>query len=214
MKFFSSSFALFLFACLLLAGHCNAAARQDPRECPKAIGQAIDNADLATFEKLVDLDGIIDEGVSFFLEEIRKPENARHLPPMLAMMFSRTAAGDDMAKSIRTMLVGETRAFVCNGVASGAFAGRTPTGATQQGLLAPLFADASKGRKEIRSIGKASAIGEGLWHVPFVLHDGGNDLDYPVVGLVSQTKNGLRLTAIDNFDELFARVAAETKNIQ
>lgn len=214
MKYFFPSLFLLVFGTLLLAGPLQAVAQQDPRQCPKAIGQAIDAADLATFEKLVDLDGIIDEGVTLFLEEMRKPENARQLPPMLAMMFSRTASGDEMAKSIRTMLVGETRAFICNGVSSGAFAGRAPTGATQQGLLAPLFADASKGRKEIRSIGKASAIGKGLWHVPFVLHDGGNGLDYPVVGLVSQTKHGLRLTAIDNFDELFARVAAESKNTQ
>ena len=199
----------------LLAAPLNAAGQQlDPRECPKAIGQAIDAADLAAFERLVDLDGIIGEGVTLFLEEMRKPENARQLPPMLAIMFSRTASGDDMAKNIRTMLVGETRAFVCNGVASGAFAGRTPTGAAQQGLLAPLFAGASQGRKEIRAIGQASVIGDGLWHVPFVLHDSGNGLDYPVVGLVNQTKNGLRLTAIDNLDGLFARVAAENQNLQ
>lgn len=208
----SAILALFLLlSCALVS---EVSAKTDPRQCPKDIGKAIDNADLATFEKLVDLDGIIDEGVSLFISEMQKPENARQLPPMLAMMFSRAAGQDDMGKSIRTMLTGESRAFICNGVASGAFAGRKPEGATQQGLLAPLFANASQGRKEIRSIGQASAIGEGFWHVPFVVHDGGNGLDYPIVGLVGRSGSGLRLVAIDNFADLFARVAAESQNIQ
>lgn len=191
-----------------------ASAKTDPRQCPRDIAKAIDNADLATFEKLVDLDAIIDEGVTLFIAEMGKPENARQLPPMLAMMFSRAAGQDDMGKSIRTMLAGESRAFICNGVSSGAFAGRKPNGATQQGLLAPLFENASQGRKEIRSIGQATPIGNAMWHVPFVIHDGGNGLDYPIVGLVSQASSGLRLVAIDNFADLFARVAAESRNIQ
>lgn len=207
-------YVVVLFVLLTCAMSGAATAKTDPRQCPSDIGKAIDRADLATFEKLVDLDGIIDEGVTLFITEMKRPENAQQLPPMLAMMFSRAAGQDDMGKSIRSMLAGESRAFICNGVSSGAFAGRQPTGATQQGLLAPLFANASQGRKEIRSIGQPSAIGDGLWHVPFVLHDGGNGQDYPIVGLVSQSGSGLRLVAIDNFADLFARVAAESQNIQ
>lgn len=208
-------FSVLALSVLLACGVVGMAlAKTDPRQCPRDIAKAIDSADLAAFEKLVDLDGIIDEGVTLFIAEMKKPANAQQLPPMLAMMFSRAAGQDDMGKSIRTMLAGESRAFICNGVSSGAFAGRTPTGATQQGLLAPLFANASQGRKEIRSIGQPSAIGDGLWHVPFVIHDGGNDQDYPIVGLVSQTGSGLRLVAIDNFADLFNRVAAESRNIQ
>ena len=198
----------------LLSSGLVLAATGDPRQCPRAVGQAIDAADVAAFTRLVDVDGIVEEGVILFLAEMQKPENARQLPPMLAMMFTRAASGDDMGQSIRTMLIGETKAFILNGVSSGAFAGRAPTGATQQGLLAPLFAEASRGRKEIRSIGQPTAIGEGLWHVPFVVHDGGNGHDYPVVGLVSRTDSGLRLTAIDNLAELFRRIAAESQSIQ
>lgn len=210
-KVFSFLLVLFLALCL---GMGNALARTDARQCPRDIGKAIDAADASTFAKLVDLDSIVDEGVNLFLVEMRKPENARHLPPMLAMMFTRAATEDDMGKSLRTMLSGETKAFILNGVASGAFAGRPPTGAAQQGMLAPLFADASQGRKEIRSIGQPVAIGDNVWHVPFVLHDGGNGLDYPIVGLVTSVDGQLRLTAIDNLAELFARIAAESQAIQ
>ena len=209
MKNLTVSIAILLAYLLVNAGL--AVSAPDPRTCPQAIGKAIDAADSESFTRLVDLDSIVDEGVTLFLAEMRKPEVARDLPPMLAMMFSRAATEDDMGKSIRTMLVGETRAFILNGVSSGAFAGRNPTGAAQQGMLAPLFADASRGRKEIRSIGQARAIGDALWHVPFVVHDGGNGLDYPIVGLVGLADGKLRLVAIDNLAELFAKIAAESR---
>lgn len=62
--------------------------------------------------------------------------------------------------------------------------GRKPTGQAAQGLLDPLFADASTGRKEIREIGQARRDGRG-WLVPFVVHDAGNGEDYSVLGRVS-----------------------------
>lgn len=166
--------------------------------------------DVAAFERLVDLDAILGEALHLFLRETQKPEVARQLPPLLAMLFSQAAAQDSGGVNLRSLLFGEARAFVLNGVASGAFAGASPRQAAQ-GLLDPLFADASTGRKEIREIGQARRDGRG-WLVPFVVHDAGNGEDYSVLGRVSPLDNGCRLTAVENLEELLRRISEESRN--
>ena len=51
----------------------------------------------------------------------------------------------------------------------------------------------------------------GDWLVPFVVHDGGNDRDYPVVGRISPVAGIFRLTRVENLEELFARVSEESR---
>lgn len=182
------------------------------RLCIAQAGKAVDAADVAAFERLVDLDAILDEALGLFLRETQKPEVARQLPPLLAMLFSEAAAQGSGGVNLRGLLFSEARAFVVNGVASGAFAGRKPTGRAAQGLLAPLFADASTGRKEIREIGQARRDGQG-WLVPFMVHDAGNGETYSVLGRVSPVDGGCRLTAVENMEELLRRVAAESRNV-
>ncbi len=163
----------------------------DPRQCVADVGRAIDAADAAAFERLVDV--------------------AAQLPPLLAVMFSQAASGDSGGNNLRTLLFSEARAFVINGVSSGAVAGRTPSGGAAQWLLAPLFADASTGRKEIQRIGQARPDNRG-WLVPFVVHDAGNGESYNVLGRVSPVENGFRLTSVENLEELLGRVRAESLN--
>lgn len=188
------------------------AGAEQARLCIAQAGKAIDAADVAAFERLVDLDAILDETLGLFLRETQKPEVARQLPPMLAMLFSQAAGQDSGGINVRSLLFSEVRAFVINGVASGAFAGRKPTGQAAQGLLAPLFADASTGRKEILEIGQARRDGQG-WLVPFVVHDAGNGETYSVLGRVSPVDNGYRLTAVENLEELLRRITAESANL-
>ena len=154
-----------LIGCLLLAGIfalADASRAADPRQCPADIAQAIEAGDAAAFERLVDVDAILNEALTLFLAEMRKPEVANQLPPVLALMFAQAGSGGEGGANIRNLLFTETRAFVLNGVSSGAFAGRTPTGQDARGILAPLFAGASTGRKEIRRIGHADPDGGGL----------------------------------------------------
>ena len=56
---------------------------------------------------------------------------------MVALLFTQAASKEG---NVRSLLLNETRAFVLNGISSGAFAGRKPSGNAAQGLLAPLFA--------------------------------------------------------------------------
>ena len=177
-----------------------------PARCLAEVGRAIDTADVAAFERQVDVDAILEQAMGLLMHIMAQPETADRMPPLLALVFSQ-AAGDGGA-AVRTLLKNEARAFILNGVASGAFAGRKPSGNAAGGLLAPLFADASLGRKEIRWKGAPVSDGEG-WIMPFVVHDAGNGQDYAVTGRFSPTENGCRLTSVENLGELFERIRRE-----
>lgn len=179
-------------------------------QCPAQIGKAIDEADMAAFEKLVDINAILNAALDIFLRDLEAMQAAGELPPMLALLFSSVAVRDVSGEQVRNLLINETRAFVLNGVDSGAFAGRPPDGRAARGLFAPLFADASTGRKEVRDIGMPRAEG-GEWVVPFVVHDFGNGESYPVLGRVRPEENGFRLAAVENLEEIMRRVNDERK---
>ncbi|MBD5557590.1 MAG: hypothetical protein HDQ92_03255 [Desulfovibrio sp.] len=208
MKF---TFSLFLPSLLLalLAGLPTPAAADDaqaPARCLAEVGRAIDEADVAAFERQVDVDAILEQALDLVTQIMAQPETADRMPPLLALVFSQAAGYG--GGTVRSLLKGEARAFILNGVASGAFAGRKPSGAGAGGLLAPLFADASLGRKEIREVGAAVPDGEG-WLVPFVVHDAGNGQDYAVTGRFSPTETGCRLTSVANLPELVERIRQE-----
>lgn len=209
-----SRFFLCLAPILALAWLCASAASAASGACAvnclKDINAAIDNGDSAAFARLVDVDAILDNALEVFLQEAAKPENASQLPPMLTLMLSQ-AAGQD---AVRKLLLGEFRAFALSGIASGAFAGKKLDNAQQRGLLAPLFANASIGRKEIRNIGEPMEDGEGGWLVPFAVHDFGNDNDYGVIGRIGQGQGGWRLSGVENLDQIFAQIANEARKIQ
>ena len=133
------------------------AAVTDPRQCVLEAGRAVDAADTAAFERLVDVDSILEQALDIFVRQARAPQGAKDLPPMLALLFSQAASKDGASGNVRSLLLSESRAFVLNGVASGAFAGRKVTGAEAQGLLAPLFADARKCARWARPVATARA---------------------------------------------------------
>lgn len=203
--------ALLLALSQLAAGPAAAAAPADdagaPARCLAETARAIDAGDVAAFERQVDVDAILEQAMSLVMEAVADPGSTSVMPPMLALVFSQAAGNGGAA--VRNLLKNEARAFVLNGVASGAFAGRRPTGNAAGGLLAPLFADASLGRKEIRATGTPVPDGEG-WLMPFVVHDAGNGQDYPVTGRFSPTENGCRLTSVENLGELFERIRQES----
>lgn len=181
-----------------------------------AINATLEQGDSEGFARLVNVDGIINAAITAFAGEAVKPENADRLPPMLALMFSG-AVGQE---KIRDLLLQETRAFVLNGVASGAFAGKKLPGGKAQGIFAPLFAGVSLGRKEIRHVGEPAPGEKGSSLVSFAIHDWGNERDYPVVGrfvpLDGQTGEAeshgqriMRLEAVENLPQIMALIQQE-----
>ena len=195
-------------AMVLQAGFANAAA--DPRQCILEAGSAVDKSDVAAFEKQVDVDAILEQALNLFVRRAQDPEAAKDLPPMVALLFTQAASKEG---NVRVLLLNETRAFVINGISSGAFAGKKPSATASQGLLAPLFADASTGRKEIKSVGQARRDGE-AWLVPFVVHDGGNGESYDVTGRVTTVNGAMRLTSVANMESLLRKVAAESRAVE
>ena len=185
-------------------------AANDPRQCILEAGGAVDKSDVAAFERQVDVDAILEQALNIFVRRAQDPEAAKDLPPMVALLFTQAASKEG---NVRSLLLNETRAFVLNGISSGAFAGRKPSGNTAQGLLAPLFADASTGRKEIKNVGQARCDGDG-WLVPFVVHDGGNGESYDVTGRVTSANGEMRLTSVANMESLLRKVAAESRAVE
>lgn len=201
MKFLPLLLLLFLLP--LIPGQTYAA---PPDDCLKQIGEAMDNGDAAAFEQLIDIDGILNSSLDLFLAEAQKSENASRLAPMLAILFSQAAGQGGQA--IRNLLMQEAKAFVLNGVSSGAFAGRKPDSSQAQGMLAPLFANASLGRKEIRGMGEPVSDDDG-WYMPFTVHDYGNDQDYAIVGRFEPVAGGVKLVGIENLDQIFNQIRRE-----
>ena len=185
-------------------------AANDPRQCILEAGGAVDKSDVAAFERQVDVDAILEQALNIFVRRAQDPEAAKDLPPMVALLFTQAASKEG---NVRSLLLNETRAFVLNGISSGAFAGRKPSGNTAQGLLAPLFADASTGRKEIKNVGQARRDGDD-WLVPFVVHDGGNGESYDVTGRVTSANGEMRLTSVANMESLLRKVAAESRAVE
>lgn len=195
--------AIFLISALLCP--C-ASIAMPPDQCLRQISESIDNGDAQAFEKLIDADAILDQALDIFMAEAQKPENASKLAPMLALLFSQ--ANTQGGQAIRNLLKSEARAFALNGVSSGAFAGKNFNASQPQGYLAPLFTNASLGRKEIRGIGEPVADENG-WYMPFSIHDYGNDQDYNLIGRFQGSDNAPCLAGIENLDQIFYQIKKE-----
>ena len=144
------------------------------------------------------------------VKEAAKPENSSLLPPMLALMFSGAAMAEDNGLGVRKLLVSEARAFVHNGIASGAFAGKSVQDYRTEGWVAPLFESVSMGRKEIRNVSTPVRQGKD-WIVPFVLRDHGNGNSYAVRARVSDAGGSPRVVAVENLRQLFVILGKEAQ---
>lgn len=193
--------------CLLLALAAPAFAAP-PDDCLNGIGQAIENQDAVAFENLIDLDAILGDAWNLFIAEAQKPENSASVDPVLAMLLAQ--ANGAQGGAIRELILREAKNFALGGVRNGSFAGRSGSGQTQ-GMLGPLFANASTGRKEIRGVGEPVAYEEG-WLMPFTVHDYGNDNDYHVIGRFLRVGNGARLAGIENLSQIFEQIQREAAN--
>lgn len=188
-----------------------AAAASDPRELILEIREAIDSSDAASFSRLADMDALLGSAIDVFAEDASKPENAARVPPAVALLLPRLLSGG--SPRVRDMLLGEIKSFVLAGVSSGAFAGGKPDKTKFKGAIAPLFANASLGRKEIKDIGAPRPAGSG-WIVPFTVRDHGNGNEYRVQGRVEPGRDGLKLTGVDNTLQLIRQIREESEAAQ
>ena len=208
MKFLKIS-ACLLLALFFCAFSHRIMAGEDPVDCIEEIGIAIDAADADTFQELVDLDSVLQNGLTAFLQEANKPENASKLPPLAAMLVQQMSDSGSAGNGLRSLVLDQMRSFILHGIASGSFAGKKVQNAPSGSLLAPLFENASMGRKQITNIGLPQADGN-AWLVPFTIHDHGNDNDYQITGKLAPFDNGLRFTEIVNIIPLLTQIGNES----
>lgn len=207
-----TSLAFFMaFFCLAAPITALASQAKEPAQCLIGINEAVGAGDMAALEALADLDALLNTSLDAYLAEMRKPENQGKLPPLMALALGQLEGAG--GNRIRGALLSEARAFVQNGVETGAFAGKRLDQIQSRGLLAPLFANASLGKKEIVWIGPASQV-EGGWVAPFTVHDYGNDRDYAITGRFSGRDNGCVLTGIENIPELIRILQAEAEEAE
>lgn len=180
----------------------------EPRVVLEQIGDALDSADSEKFAELVDINALVEDALNRGIDFLHSPEIANRASPFLTLTLGQLRGTG--GKYLRPMLVGEARAFVLNGVSSGAFAGKKTGAPAQSGVLAPLFANASMGKKEIRGVGDGRPDGDD-YLLPFSIHDYGNDNDYAIVGRFVPTADGYRLARVENLEELFRQILAESE---
>lgn len=184
----------------------SAEAKVNTRDCLQAVQKSIDNTDADAFERLVNLDGILAGGLESFLQEMARPGKAELLPPMVQLLLS--GFHGMQGQLTRGLILKELAAFIHNGVASGAFAGKPASLGESSGIIAPLFSNASLGRKQIGFIGPETVTDNGV-EASFIVHDYGNDNDYPVQALFADKDTGYCIVEIKNFPELIDQIIAE-----
>lgn len=185
------------------------AGAQSPVQALNAVQKALDTGDVPLFERHVDMDAIVAAAVDFFLTDAQSPEGKARLSPVVAMVISSVSASEDAQQGLRALMGREARNFIVYGVQSGNFAGKSRANVPPpDGLLAPLFADASLGRKEIQQQGAPLADGKDRL-ISFIVHDYGNGRSYPVRGRMRMVESHWRLVQVENLPALAEQLRRE-----
>lgn len=189
-------------------------ALETPQESLTALQQAVDQNDAVSFEKYVDMRGLISKGVDLFVQDLRAHPPAGEGDPLLEMLGAGldSQASGVAAQSMRRLLVEEIRKFAIRGVASGSFSGRPsrqeilPDG----GIFSALFADISMARKELRSVrvwpegSRARATAQ--------LYDFGLKRSYPLqLRLAAQPDGFWKVVDVENMADLIRMVRKEAE---
>lgn len=196
---------------LLLGGMVTSPAYADettPEQALRDLQKALDTADAALLDKCVDVETVLGQAVDVFLRDIQSEDAKASLPPMLAMLLSPLSSSDTAKNAIRSTLQREASEFVRYGVRSGNFAGKPRETTPPAGLLAPAFADASLGRKELRSIGSTTRQGD-VAVIPFSVLDHGNGNSYAVQAELHRKEGRWRIVGLANMPALVQQVRTE-----
>jgi hypothetical protein len=206
----------YVYAFVLLAAllGTSATAAETPELAVAAIQKAVDTHDPVLLEKYIDLHGVIARGVDTFVRDYATHPPAGDGDPLLEMLAAglNNQSSPEASRSMKLLLVEETRKFVLRGVASGDFSGR-PSGRTDLpdgGIFAVLFADASTARKELRSVRVQPPKGDRTSATAKV-YDFGSQRAYPVqLGLARQPQGLWKVTDVGNMAELIRMVRNES----
>ena len=179
-----------------------------PVQTVRNLQKALDNADAALLNQCADVESVVGQAVDVFLRDLQSPDAQASLPPVLAMLLGPLSSSETAQSTIRGTLQREVSEFVRYGVRSGNFAGKPRETTPPEGLLAPLFADASLGRKEVRGVGTPVQQGD-MAVVPFSVRDHGNGNTYPVQAELRRQNGRWRIVGLANMPALIKQVREE-----
>ena len=199
---------LFFCGILMLSFSCAAFAAGDPEQAVRDAQSAIDAKNADRFEQLVDVGRILGTATDLLLAEADRPDG--RLPPILAIMLSSVKDSQALA-GLRTLITREIHIFVRYGILSGNFAGKPDQSVRPGGMLAPLFSNASLGRKELRIAGPSSPDGNDQVFLPVELKDCGNGNTYPLLLRLQRNSTDWRITEIVNLPDIWDAIQAEAK---
>jgi hypothetical protein len=197
-----------LYLVIMLFFTCTAFAASTPEQAVRDAQRAIDAKEADHFEQRVDVRRILDAATELLLAEANKPDG--QLPPMLALMLSSVKESQALA-ALRDIIAKEAHTFVRYGVASGHFAGKPEPSVRPGGMLAPLFSDASMGRKELRVAGPSTPGGQEQALLPVELQDHGNGNTYPLLLRLQWNSPNWRIVEIVNLPDIWGQIQAEAK---
>ena len=138
-----------LLAVFLVLPHAHAG--QGPLEAIATAQKAIDGSDATLFNKVVDVDSILDKGLVSALEILNqrmREGKLSNVNPVLALMLSGMAQDPAKVELVRVLLGTEIKKFVTAGINGGYFAGK-PNGKVGGGAFPSLLHGLSKDRKEL-----------------------------------------------------------------
>lgn len=194
----------FLFTLLvLLAFPAISAFAASPESTIPLLQKSIDSSDAALLEKHMDLDSVINKATDFVLADPTALKAAQQTPAV-ALLIAGMGADPKAKAMLKKILAQETRSFATQGVSSGAFAGKKPSGkSNDSGLLSPLFADASKGRKEFGPAKLLERNG-GSARVSTTLYDAGAKERYPLELRLEEQQGVWRVMEVINIRQLIS----------
>ena len=194
-------FIMLTLAALLAFAAAPAFAAATPEGTVPLLQKAIDGSDAALLEKHMDLDSVINKATDFVLADPTALKAAQQTPAVALLIAGM--GSDPKAKAVlKKILVQETRGFVTQGVSTGAFAGKKASGKSKDGgLLSPLFADASKGRKEFGPAKLLERKG-GSAKVATSLYDAGAKERYPLELRLEEQQGVWRVIEVMNIKQL------------
>lgn len=203
---------VFIFVCCcFFASFAEAVAGDSPENALKEIQISLDQANLTQFEQRVDVEGLATQGAQVFLKLLTASTQKQMQQPLLAMLAGFASTPENKA-SLQNLLVSEASNFVRDGVSSGMFGGHpNATANKKSGLLAPLFADASTGKKSIQADGKSVFNkNQNIAEIPVRIHDAGNDQTYRMRLRLEKNSNNLwKVTQIADIDQIAKRIWKE-----
>ena len=198
--------AVIALFCFLVSFPCRATARPAPEQVVTRIQTAIQQCDVTSFEKYVAIDLLVHNSLDVLMNHAQSIcASGQELPPTLTVM-ALVASSED--SKLRNLLGSDLEQLIRYGVAAGLLNGQRDQTVKPEGLLTPLLAKLSTGKKILRLAGKSRQDTKlsGTWLIPVEIYEVNSKRRYPFTLHVVPAGNDWRVDGIADVDALLTRL--------